>query len=550
MDSLYGARASMEPAGLIVRYVDVESGIVCSEEYDVFGPFDAEELAVKAAFDGEVLELSADVRADVRLEDVQVVLRHAFGHNEEVLLNGYQSWTDTVERPAWSRLRGLRGVPKPLVSSFALDGSGDYAITDYSRRYGDQHGFSYATFRRGDGLVLVGSLDERRGFTVIRSQAADGLVVLQPECPARTLQAGEHVVLGRFAITRGTADEAYDRWFELAGIVARPVRPLVGYTSWYRHYGEIDEAKLRNDLAGMVGEMDARGLRDHAVVSPLFQIDDGYCKVGDWLRLNEEKFPHGLKPLADEISAAGFVPGLWVAPFVCEKDSRIFTECNDWLLRDGKGNLVRTGPHWSDGYALDTRNVEVRSYILNVLGTMTNEWGFRLLKADFLYAACMYPHDGLNCGELMADAMSLLRTGAGDDALILGCGVPLASAFGVVDYCRIGCDVGLDWNDKVYMRPLHRERVSTRNSLANTYGRAPLDGRAFGNDPDVFFLRADVKLTPGQRDELLFADADLGSVFLTSDDMGAWTPAMRQRYEEALRVFIGRHAAIAEGAER
>ena len=57
----------------------------------------------------------------------------------------------------------------------------------------------------------------------------------------------------------------------------------------------------------------------------------------------------------------------------------------------------------------------------------------------------------------MADAMDFLRECAGD-AMILGCGVPLASAFGKVEYCRIGCDVSLDWNDKPHMRLMHRER--------------------------------------------------------------------------------------------
>ena len=176
--------------------------------------------------------------------------------------------------------------------------------------------------------------------------------------------------------------------------------------------------------------------------------------------------------------------------------------------------------------------------MLEALQTMVNEWGFGLLKMDFLYAACMVPHDGLNRGQLMADAIDLLRMGAGDDCLILGCGVPLGSAFGKFDFCRIGCDVGLDWNDFPYMWVLHRERVSTRNSLANTYGRAPLDGRAFGNDPDVFFLRKDVRLSQDQRDGLLFADADLGSVLLTSDDMGAWDDAQLGRYRQALKLFM------------
>ena len=540
--SMHGARAAMEPLALAVRYRDAESGEICTEEHDWLEPFSCDALTVESAFDGEVVEVVATVQRAMRLELARVYLRHAFSSEERVLLNGYQSWTDTVERPAFSRMRGLFGVPQVVMDRYAIHGGGDYEAVDYTARRGEMHGFTYATFRRGEGMVLVGSLDETRGFTLISTRAARGVVMVETKPPARDLAVGERLTLLRFAITRGTLDECYDRWFELSGISARPVKPLVGYTSWYRHYGDIDEQKLLHDLEGFGrgGDLVPGGYSE--TVLPLFQIDDGYSKVGDWLDVDAAKFPNGLASLAGKIREAGFLPGLWLAPFVCERDSRLARERSDWLLRDENGNPLRTGPQWSGGLALDTRNVEVRSYILEVLATMTEEWGFGLLKADFLYAACMVPHDGLNRGELMVDALDLLRRGAGDDTLILGCGVPLGSAFGKVDYCRIGCDVGLDWNDKLHMRMLHRERVSTKNSLGNTYGRAPLDGRAFGNDPDVFFLRNDVKLLQEQRDELLFADADCGSVFLTSDDRAQWTPDMRQRYDEALRVFLERHA--------
>jgi len=273
---------------------------------------------------------------------------------------------------------------------------------------------------------------------------------------------------------------------------------------------------------------------------PLFQIDDGFCKVGDWLRVDAAKFPDGLAALAGRIREAGFLPGLWLAPFVCERESRLVAEHPDWLMRDEAGEPVRTGPHWSGALALDTRNPDVRAYVRDVVRTVVREWGFGLLKLDFLYAACLVPHDGMNHGELMADAMQLLREAAGEDTLLLGCGVPLSSAFGVVDYCRIGCDVGLDWNDKPHMRMLHRERVSTKNSLTNTVSRAPLDGRAFGNDPDVFFLRSDVKLVEQKRRRLLQADARCGSMLLTSDDMGAWSATDRELFQHAVRILLAR----------
>ena len=536
----YGARASMEPAGYVLELRVGDDDHRVTYASDVFESHAIDGATVECSFDGEVLAVALVAEEELYIESCRIALRHAFATDEQVLLNGYQSWTDTVERHPWEKMRGLKHVSSLIVDKWALDGGGDYRFATYPNEHGKQHGYTYGTFRRGEGLVLVGSLDESHGFTIIRTFADEGRVSLKTESPCRRIMAGERVELGRYAITRGTIDEAYDRWFELAGIKARPIKPLVGYTSWYRHYGDITESKLLADLDGM----DTKGTPIVSSIGKwahrMFQIDDGYCKVGDWLDVNKEDFPNGLSALIEPIREHGFTPGLWVAPFVCEKDSRLFEKHQDWLLRDELGNLVSTGCQWSGGYALDTLNVDVRSYVLEVLQTMTAEWGFALLKADFLYAACMMPHGGKNRGELMADAMNLLRTGAGEDTLILGCGVPLGSAFGVVDYCRIGCDVGLDWNDSLHMRFLHRERVSTKNSLANTYGRAPLDGRGFGNDPDVFFLRDDVDLTEAQRNELLFANADLGSVLLTSDDKGQWTRAMRKRYNEAVRVLCER----------
>lgn len=541
-DSLYGSRASMEPVGIELRYREAESGIQHTVEPDGFVPVEETTLSIEVSFDGEVLEMDVVPAVPLVIEHMQVRLRHAFASEELVLMNGYQSWTDTREMPAWERMRGLRGVPSSIVKRWALSGGGDYSFVNYSGRRGEQHGFTYATFRRGDGMVLVGSLDESHGFTLIHADANVGKITLETEPPRRELAAGERVVLGCYAICRGESDECYDRWFKLAGIQARPVKPIVGYTSWYRHYGDITEEKLMDDLT----DIDTKGTPVVASISKwahrLFQIDDGYCKVGDWLDVDKRDFPHGLAPLTDRIRERGFMPGLWVAPFLCERDSSLFEEHQDWLLRDEAGELVQTGSHWSGGYALDTLNVDVRSYVLEVLQTMTREWGFDLLKIDFLYAACMIPHGGKNRGELMADAMRLLRMGAGESTLILGCGVPLGSAFGIVDYCRIGCDVGLDWDDALHMRGLHRERVSTRLSLQNTRSRAPLDGRAFGNDPDVFFLRDDVKLTEKQREELLLANASLGSVFLTSDNKDLWTRQMRKRYNDALCVLCRRFA--------
>ena len=529
------------PSRYQVKYRAVSDGgdfePLCTLVLENCPTYVTQDLSILTRFDGEVLSFEVTPLVPVRLEAFEVQVEHEFDRMERVLLNGYQSWSTTEWLSAFAGMRGIDHVPQQVKDRYFIGQLGDYQFTDYGGGRSRQHGYSYAVLRREDVYHLVGSLDERTGFTRLRSDAHAGLVALQRECPNRVLQPGETVALLQVALLAGTEDAVYDRWFELAGIAARPVRPLVGYSSWYRHYGEIDHAKLERDLAGAqtaFSGMDTEG------ATRLFQIDDGFSKVGDWLDVDRVKFPDGLASLASRIREAGFLPGLWLAPFVCEKESRLAAEHPDWLLRDASGEAVRAGFHWSGSYALDTLNSEVRAYVRDVLHVVVREWGFGLLKLDFLYAACLEPHGGLNRGELMADGMQLLREAAGEDCLLVGCGVPLGSAFGVVDYCRIGCDVGLDWDDKPHMRLLHRERISTKNSMGNTISRAPLDGRAFGNDPDVFFLRDDVQLTARQRRTLLENDARYGSMLLTSDDMGAWGAAERDLFMAAVRTLLAR----------
>ena len=140
----------------------------------------------------------------------------------------------------------------------------------------------------------------------------------------------------------------------------------------------------------------------------------------------------------------------------------------------------------------------------------------------------------------MCDGVDLLREVCGDK-LILGCGVPLMPAFGVFDYCRISCDVGLDWDNTPIMRLINRERVSTRHAILNSIFRRQLNGRAFLNDPDVFFLREDnLKLSRDEKFILATVNSLFGGLLLCSDDMSEYSPEARALYA---RLLENREAA-------
>ena len=436
---------------------------------------------------------------------------------DRVFINGYQSWTDSREYEINERTIGIDHIPRAIVKKYNFDKYGDYNFVSYSGRAGDFHGFSYGYLRENDEYTLFGSLNEADGFTLIRVLSQDGEISFEKDAAGKHFE-GEFTALD-IAFLSGSEGEVFDSFFALSGIKCRNAKPLKGYTSWYRHYQDISEDKLLHDLEGVA----AAGGMD------IFQIDDGYQKgVGDWLKIDAEKFPHGMKLVSDKIHEKGLMSGLWLPPFVVEKNSYIFRHRQDLLLRDKNGAPVPAGCNWSGSFVLDIYNEDVVRYLERVFDTVLNKWGFDLVKLDFLYAMAIIPYNGKTRGEIMHDAMVLLRRLVGDK-LILGCGVPLASAFGLVDYCRIGCDVGLSWNDNMLMQLTHRERVSTKNSMLNTIFRRQLDGRAFLNDPDVFLLRDDnISLTGIQKQALAIVNNLFGSVYFTSDDLLSYSDKQKK----------------------
>ena len=122
----------------------------------------------------------------------------------------------------------------------------------------------------------------------------------------------------------------------------------------------------------------------------------------------------------------------------------LFRQHPDWLLKVN-GAPWCCGCNWSSFYALDIDNPAVLDYLRRVFDRVLNDWGFDLVKLDFLYGAAPFGNARESRAARMYRAMELLRTWCGQKQ-ILGCGVPVMPAFGLVDYCRVSCDVGLDWD--------------------------------------------------------------------------------------------------------
>ena len=433
--------------------------------------------------------------------------------------NGFQSWTDTRELTLRDHEKNVLKLPSALVKAYAFDKYGDAIFYPYKPH--TLHGYDLFYVKGEDNLFSF-NYNHRTAYLVYEVDTRAKVLNLLSDVFGRLLKKGETLTLFDvyFGIDYAEGLKAFQSAFK-----PLEAKKLFGYTSWYNYYQDINEEIILRDLAALDSRFE------------LFQIDDGYeAFVGDWLEVDKEKFPHGLKPIVEKAHGRGYKAGIWLAPFVVETKSRIYKEHSDWIKRDENGELAKCGSNWSGFYCLDLSKKEVLDYIRKCLETYM-EMGFDFFKLDFLYAVTVAPIEGKTRAEMSQFAYSFLREVL-KDKLILGCGANLFSSQGNFDYLRIGPDVSLKFDDLWYMKFMHRERISTKVTLQNTIYRHLFDGVLFHNDPDVFLLRDEnIKLSRQQRESLLTINALFGSVLMTSDDIATYSDWAKRELDEKLRLF-------------
>jgi alpha-galactosidase len=463
---------------------------------------------------------------------LQLRMPYPYTPEDRIFCNGFQSWSESRLFTFAERLPRLRRLARPFMGYY-----GDDHFAFIRRGKGYLHSWSWTHWQQPDGQVwLLASLNDHQAFTCFQHDLHHGELVITPDCEGLEI-SGSFAALDLIWIP-GTLAEVYDRWFAWLKIEPPRAPQATGYTSWYRHYTDLSEAKVRQDLAAW--QETGRSL-------DFFQIDDGYqTAVGDWLS-PKPSFPEGLAPVSAAIRSAGFRPGLWLAPTVADTRSRLLREHPEWVVRNARGRPLRAGynPLWKGWfYALDVTHPGWQAYMEKVFGETLDRWGFSLLKLDFLYAACIFPQPRFTRAQLMHRTLQLFRSWAGDRYL-LGCGMPLAPGFGLVDYCRVGPDIHLHWEHGLLRWLRHRERVSTHLALRTVIGRWPLAGRAWRNDPDVFLLRDEgLGLSRTERQTILRVNALLGELLFSSDDPSAygewqqaqWTAGLTEKNYRATAV--------------
>ena len=422
---------------------------------------------------------------------------------------GYQSWSYSGVTALEALERDDRGVP-------LIGGDGDaIAVKD------EGAGTSWwvgLVGRTDGGSLLLGAIGALKTRFFVAVDGGELWAVWGHRGDSIALEDGETLELDPIFLGSGSDPTALHEAYAGAATERVPARdlgerPPTGWATWYHFFEDITEDDVRSNLVF------AEGLEAVDVDASLevFQIDDGWQHLwGDWQAGAE--FPSGMPALADDIAAAGFTPGLWMAPFYVSRETEIYQANPDWWVRepDGEDEIGFSNLATGDYAILDVTHPDAADWLSAEIESKVEE-GWTYLKLDFLYAGAEVGrrHADITAIEAYHVGMQIIREAAGD-AWILACGAPFLPSLGYAESFRTGADIafGFDRDPKLaYLR------WATRSTAARSWS----NGRWWWIDPDQLLVRP--PFTDAEAAGAVVANAVSGGTWMLGDDLPALTDA-------------------------
>ena len=315
------------------------------------------------------------------------------------------------------------------------------------------------TDRGAKGLV-AGAVGPAESDIRFRYDLKDGKASLQvgSEMNQVTVDPGESRRSEEVLFLTGSYDLSVPSLFKWVASThgARTARgPVFGWCSWYSHYGNISEKEIEALLDTVVAKHDRLPMQ-------VLQLDDGWQKAyGDWTA-NPKKFPNGMKPIADKITAAGMIPGIWLC-----------------MVRSSKAGAH---PDGNPADYLDPTFPGTKEMISKVLRERYAE-GYRYFKLDFTHPRWRDRYDRKKTRlQLQRDMFRLYRESIGEDSYLDACVGGLdRAAVGYADGARIGTDIGLRWG------VMFENGCTMADGFHAVGSMAPVNGVLFAADPDTIY---------------------------------------------------------------
>ena len=208
----------------------------------------------------------------------------------------------------------------------------------------------------------------------------------------------------------------------------RLVKSITGWCSWYYYGQNISEDTIKENV---------NQIKKNNIDIDYVQIDDGWFTYkGDWVE--NDKFPSGMKNLAEYIKKEGYIPGIWVAPFTACKESNLYKNHPEYFVKE----YDSSEPY---GYlTLDLSQKAVCKYIYVLFHKLSYEWGYRYIKIDyvsFCFSAGRYSDINFTGLKNFKKGFEIIRKAITKDTKILACTSPLMASIGQTHLLRTSMDI-------------------------------------------------------------------------------------------------------------
>jgi len=226
-----------------------------------------------------------------------------------------------------------------------------------------------------------------------------------------------------------------------------------GWMSWNTYF---DQATADDNLAeARIGKehLQPFGLEHWSIES--WQDNSATLPVSNFDNLSltpsPNKFPLGMKKLADDIRALGFKPGLWTAPFGTGS-TNFYLAHKDWFLHNKEGKPLSS---WNGKFTIDPTNPELLDHLREIHRIASREWGYEYFKIDGMsgrnhgYCAHFFERPEIRaafkdpaCPNPFERCVKAFREGIGEDRVFLACqGHFTGPEAAYADAARTGADI-------------------------------------------------------------------------------------------------------------
>jgi len=213
------------------------------------------------------------------------------------------------------------------------------------------------------------------------------------------------------------------------------------YCTWYYHADNYNEEIFKGDIAQFK--------KEHLPFD-VFLIDECW-DMNDWGDFeSNSSFPDGMKWAAGQINSAGYIAGIWTAPFLIDQGSALAGNHPEWLLKNSKGQLCTFNMNNTDHNIIDPTYPGVCEYLEEQFRKISQDWGYKYFKFDFMRSMFLdvdqqFYDKRATSLEAYRLGLEAIRRGTGNEAYISVCGGHYGASYGIANTQRSGSDVKSQW---------------------------------------------------------------------------------------------------------